>query len=148
NAIRLRRVGTGAPAGPVCPVPLLHPRQAVPHRHSLVRSPRCVLTGGMARAPLWGPRGLWGLGAGRPPPLAIPDNPDRGYRLVQARDGRPIAVVFGHGPGGRAEFWDVAAGKPVAPPLTLAGEDPHVSADGRTVLSVHGDDSAEETGAT
>jgi serine/threonine protein kinase/WD40 repeat protein len=146
KAIRLRRVGTGAPAGPLCPVPVLHPRQAVPHCHSFVESPRCVLTGGMPSAPLWGPRRFWDLEAGRQLPLTISDEGDPGFRLVRARDGRAVAAVFRHGPDGRAEFWDVATGRPAPLPLTLAADDPHVHPDGRTILSVNGDEFAGPAG--
>ncbi|HEX4613717.1 MAG TPA: serine/threonine-protein kinase, partial [Urbifossiella sp.] len=151
--IRLRRLQGGAVVGVPVAVPLLPVHQGVPDRESFVLSARVVMTGGADSAPLWGPRRFWDLETGTAHPLVVSDKNLAAVRLLRAADGRAIVVVVRHsdpreGADVRAEFWDVATGKPLEAGVRLDDRsDPHVQGGGRVVATVFGDDAGCTAGA-
>jgi WD40 repeat protein/tetratricopeptide (TPR) repeat protein len=90
---------------------------------------------------------FWVLGTGAELPLSYRHQGGSEEYLAQDRDGRDVLLAFPGNPEGQrgdvpltVECWDVASGRRLEAFRPAVGVDPRVRWDGRTVLSISGDE--------
>jgi WD40 repeat protein/tetratricopeptide (TPR) repeat protein len=96
----------------------------------------------------YGLRHFWALASGAKLPVTCQLRHGEGYLLVLDKGGKEILLVFRHERAPReaagpalAQFWDVVAGRQVSACRPAVGLEPRLSWDGRTALSISGDES-------